>query len=96
MCQRELPNVRPFPNALRLVLVRITDETIDPFAQWPEVHRSLVDRDAAFRRAIPLAGVPLRLFVDERGVLRDALIGDRGKATLREHLERFARGGASS
>lgn len=96
VCQRELPNVRPFPPSLRLVLVSVTDELRDPFAQWPEVHQALVDRDGAFRRSIPLAGVPLMLFVDEHGVLRDALLGDRGKNALREHLERFARGGASS
>ena len=91
VCQAVLPELRPFPGSLRLVLVN--EETGKP-SRAPEGFESALqfrDSNHVLSRSFPMSGVPTILFVDEQGVLRDGLVGEHARGLLQRKLKEFAR-----
>jgi hypothetical protein len=91
VCQKELPNLRPFPAALRLIMVNegaSSSEEIDRLGL--PYTRHFYDRDRIFERLSLHPGLPTILLVDEQGVLRDALVGAHSADVVRERSTKFA------
>ena len=92
VCQEVIPLLQPFPPALRLFLIHTKAESSpqSPAALRLAGASVFSDRNDVFSRSLPLTGVPAFLFVDERGVLRDGLVGKRALYRLRRKLQEFA------
>ena len=95
VCQVVLPELRPFPQALDLVLVN--EESGETPGKGPETlgferASQFQDPDGVFFRSFPLSPVPTILFVDEHGVLRSRLIGSQGRELVQGQLWGFAEG----
>jgi hypothetical protein len=91
VCQRELPNLQPFPSTLGLIMVNEADgssEEIDRL-HLPYTKR-FYDRDRVFDRLTPNPGLPTILLVDEQAVLRGAMVGAHSPDALRRRLAEFA------
>ncbi len=92
VCQKELPQIGPFPPELRLVLVREPgDDMADPLAS--AVSQRFADRDGALKRAFVLPVLPTVLLVDERGFVRDGFVGEHEARSAQQKLVAFARRG---
>lgn len=91
ICQAVLPELRPLPAPLRLILVN--EETGKPFHAPEGFETALQFRDSnhVLSRSFPMSGVPTILFVDERGILRDGLVGEHARGLLQRKLKEFAR-----
>jgi hypothetical protein len=91
VCQQELPNLRPFPSTLGLIMVNEGDgssEEIDKL-RLPYT-KQFYDRDHVFERLSHHPGLPTILLVDEQAVLRGALVGAHSPEVLRGELAEFA------
>ena len=91
-CQELLALLQPIPSGLTLFLIHSrsinsSQNSIGPPLAWASVFS---DRNDVLSRSFPLAGVPVVLFVDEQGVLRDGLVGRRALYRLRKKLQAFA------
>lgn len=91
-CQSVLPRLQSLPAGLQLVLVAEGSGVPkgDPGATGPGGGLLLRDPGSSFRRAFPMTSVPAILFVDEEGLLRETLIGERESALLQTRLASFA------
>jgi hypothetical protein len=94
VCQEVLSLLNPFPPELRLVLIHTRSESSPRSSPASELTGASVyfDRNDVFSRSFWLSGVPAILFVDERGVLRDGLVGKHSLGRLRRKLQAFAEG----
>jgi hypothetical protein len=92
VCREELPHLEPFPVDLQLLMVDVGDSDSAEALKTPAGADAALycDRGEAFRRSFPMLGVPLILFVDEQGVLRDGLAGPAGREALQHKLQSFA------
>ena len=91
VCQKELPNLQPFPSSLGLIMVNEADgssEEIDRL-HLPYTKR-FFDRDRVFERLTLNPGLPTILLVDEHAVLRGAMVGAHSPDALRQKLADFA------
>ena len=93
VCREELPYLEPFPTGLQLMMVDVGgDRSVDASERTARADAALYyDRANAFRRAFPMLGVPLVLFVDEQSILRDGVAGPAGRESLQHKLRQFAR-----
>jgi thiol-disulfide isomerase/thioredoxin len=90
-CQKELPELTPFPPQLDLVMIR-EGESADGNAfrsEWPNTIR-YIDTDKSFNRAFVMPALPTILFVDERGIVQSGLIGTHHSSVTRRELAKFA------
>lgn len=92
VCQEVLPHLQPFPSTLRLILV---DTKANRPLRSPDALRfgeALLfhDRNDVLSRSFPMSGIPTILFVDERGILRDGLVGRHALSLLQRKLKEFA------
>ncbi len=94
ICQLVLPELKPFPPSLRLLLVNEEKHSLDDPARGPglENARMFHDRHQVLSRSFPMCGVPTVLFVDERGVLRMGLVGQHARGLIQARLKEFAGG----
>ncbi len=92
VCQLVLPELKPFPPSLRLLLVNEDKESPPELPHGPglEDARIFRDRDKVLSRSFPMCGVPTILFVDERGVLRIGLVGQHARGMIQARLKEFA------
>jgi len=90
VCQAVLPELRPFPAALQLVLVN--EEAGISFPPHDRFEEALEFRDSnrVFSRSFPMSGLPTILLVDEQGVLRGGLVGEHARGLLRQKLKEFS------
>lgn len=88
VCQRELPELRPFPPTLNLVMI---SERPEREAAITGREASFYDRDGVLSRSFPLAGLPTILLVDRKGVLRAAFTGAQTRKRIQRNLKNFAR-----
>lgn len=92
VCEGELPELRPFPPGLGLFIVNEEDRSSsEKFNSLGLKYNAMFyDRDRVLNRSFPLAGLPTILFVDERGVLRNGLVGAHEKDLVQQKLKEFA------
>jgi hypothetical protein len=90
ICREVLPTLQPFPDSLRLILINESvdheDSTLSGFPNAIHFH----DRWGVISHSFAIAVLPTILFVDESGILRDAIIGSRGKDSVHKKLKEFA------
>jgi len=91
VCQTVLPELRPFPATLRLVLVNEEARKSLPPQDTMDEALEFRDSNRAFSRSFPMSGLPTILFVDEQGILRAGLVGEHARGLLRPMLKEFAR-----
>ena len=94
VCQAVLPELQPFPHALRLLLV---SEEAGSSSEAPKTLGSdqalrFYDRNRVLSRSFSMSGLPTILFVDESGVLRDGLVGEHARGLLQKKLKEFSAG----
>jgi len=92
VCEQELPELLPFPKALRLVMVSESGDLKAETAQAMGLPAAGVfyDANGVLSRSFAMAGLPTILLVDERGVLRDGLVGAHARALVQRKLAAFA------
>lgn len=92
VCQVVLPELQPFPPALRLLLVNeeAGNSSETPNTLGLEKALQFHDRDRVLFRSFPMSGLPTILFVDERSVLRDGLAGEHARGLVQKKLKEFA------
>lgn len=90
-CQKELPELSPFPSQLALVMIR-EGETADVGSSTSEWRNTIrySDKERAFNRAFVMPALPTILFVDERGIVLSGLIGTHPTAITRGELAKLA------
>jgi len=90
ICKEMLPALRPFPPELRLILVNESENRegseISVFPGAASFH----DRHHILSRSFGIASLPIMLFVDEAGVLRNGLAGRHRRDFVQEQLKNFA------
>ena len=93
-CQEVLPELLPFPRSLRLIMVNEAPgkAQFHPHTAGLEEALQLRDPNRVLVRSFPMSGMPTILFVDEGGVLREALVGTRARGRLRQKLTEFVGG----
>ena len=92
VCHRELPKLQPFPTTLRLVMINVSgpsSEEVD--IDGLQCDAKFYDRDRVFEGSFSMPTLPTILFVDERGVLNDALAGAHQRDLVQNKLSEFAR-----
>jgi len=91
-CQHELSRLEPFPSGLQLAMVNLGGTgSMDLFDRLAKAGALLFqDSEHVHRRLFTMLGIPLVLFVDEDGILRDGLPGGAVGTLLQERLQRFA------
>jgi hypothetical protein len=90
-CQKELPELHPFPAGLELVMVK--DGTATASDAWTGSMAGglrYTDNDKILQQAFAMPTLPTLLFVDESGTVRDGLIGVHPPAVTRGKLQKFA------
>ena len=94
VCRALLPELRPFPSSLKLLLVN--EGAVNPTADrgFPGITEALVfsDPKRVLLRCFPMSSLPTVLFVDERGNLSEAWAGARARGHLAGRLTEFACG----
>jgi len=91
VCQKELPELSPFPPELTAIYVKEEKEHApvdDPFGM--EATNRLTDRNDVLKRAFMIPGLPTVLFIDEHGIVRDGLVGAHATGSAHQKLEQFA------
>jgi hypothetical protein len=92
VCRRALPALQPLPEALRLILVNEAagpdDSLLKGFPDAVHFH----DQWKALKKSFAAASLPVILFVDERGILRDGIFGARTRSLMQQKLRSFAVG----
>jgi hypothetical protein len=93
-CRVVLPELHPFPDSLRLLLVSedATNSTGEASGPGFEGVITFRDRRSVFVRSFPLSPLPTILFVDERGILRGGFAGVQGREQVQARLQKFAEG----
>jgi hypothetical protein len=90
ICREVLPTLQPFPDSLRLILINESadheDSILSGFPNATHFH----DRWGVISRSFAIAVLPTILFVDENGILRDAIIGSHGQDFAHKKLKEFA------
>ena len=90
ICREVLPALRPFPPALRLIMVNeAPDQEGSEISGFPNA-ALFHDRWRALSRSFAAAALPTILFVDEDGILRDGLAGSHGREFVQQKLKEFA------
>lgn len=90
VCRQELPQIMPFPPQLQLILVREPgDAGPDPLATGTNGRR-FADGDGALKRAFVMPVLPTVLLIDERGIVRDGLVGAHEGRFAQKRLIAFA------
>jgi thiol-disulfide isomerase/thioredoxin len=90
-CQKELPELHPFPENLELVMIK--DGTATASDAWTGAMAGGVrytDNDRILNQAFAMPTLPTLLFVDENGTVRDGLIGVHPPEVTRGKLQKFA------
>ena len=90
VCKQEMPSLMPFPENLELIMVN-EDHT---GAHDPYVGRTtsrFSDPDETFKRAFKYPSLPTFLFIDEKGVVVDGLVGSHAPDVAKTRLAAFAR-----
>jgi len=91
VCQRELPKLQPFPATLGLIMVNEQDNSSDEIDRLGLPYgKQFCDHDQVFNRLTSNPGLPTILFVDERAVLRSALVGEHPVDVIHDRLKEFA------
>ena len=92
-CQEVLPELSPFPRSLGLIMVDEAEgEAQDrQYTAGLETALQLRDPNRVLVRSFPMSGMPTILFLNERGILREALVGTRARGRLQQKLIEFAR-----
>jgi hypothetical protein len=92
VCRKELPYLEPFPASLRLSMVDVGGNGSAEAPKMPAGADAALYRDqgSAFRRSFPMLGVPVILFVDERGVLQDGVAGPACREVLQHKIQSLA------
>jgi len=90
ICREMLPALKPFPPELRLLLVNESPEQENlALSDFPGA-AVFQDRDRILARSFGTIALPVMLFVDEDGVLRNGLAGRHQPNFVREQIELFA------
>lgn len=93
VCQQELPELTPFPAALGLVMVNENNTGVpNAFEVQNRNAAHFSDADGAFQKTSKFPSLPTLLFVDERDVVVDGLVGAHPPRVVRAKLEAFAAG----
>jgi len=90
-CQKELPELQPFPENLELVMVK--DGSATASDAWTGAMGGGIrytDNDRILNKAFTMPALPTLLFVDESGTVRDGLIGVHPPEITRGKLQKFA------
>ncbi len=90
ICTEELPALQPFPEALRLVMVSESNAQGQRDSLLFPAAVSFYDRWGILTRSFAIAALPTILFVDERGILREALVGTHRRELVQTKLREFA------
>lgn len=91
-CAEELPSLRPFPETLRLIIVSESSvQRPSELSLFPGTV-PCYDRWGILKHSFATAVLPTILLVDERGILRDGLIGARPRELVQTKLKAFASG----
>jgi hypothetical protein len=91
-CQEVLPELLPFPRSLRLIMIDEAEGEAQDRTHTAGLETALHLRDPnrVLLRSFPMSAMPTILFVDEQGILRDALVGARARGRLQQKLIEFA------
>lgn len=89
-CEEELPALQPFPEALRLVMVSESNAQGQRNSLLFPGAVSFYDRWGILTRSFAIAALPTILFVDERGILREGLVGTHPRELVQTKLREFA------
>jgi hypothetical protein len=89
-CQELLPSLRPFPSSLRLIMVNVSSDLNDPDISGLRPAALFHDRWHVLSRAFTAVSLPVLLFVDGGGVLRDGLVGRHERFFIQKKLKEFA------
>jgi hypothetical protein len=94
LCRTVLPELQPFPPSLHLLLVNEGEARPAGQEHPPGFAGALHFRDPnrVLFRSFPMSALPTVLLVDERGILRDAMVGARSHGRLAGRLIAFAVG----
>jgi hypothetical protein len=89
-CQVVLPGLYPFPPELSLFLVSEGGDPRDDSAGSTRAPALLFhDREGVFARSFPMSPLPTIVFVDERGIVRAGLAGERTRDKVQAGLKKF-------
>jgi thiol-disulfide isomerase/thioredoxin len=89
-CKKTLPALRPLPEELRLILVNVTSEQDDSLLPAHGYAERFYDRWRVLSKSFAAASLPVILFVDEIGILRDGIFGARTRSIVQGKLKEFA------
>ena len=90
ICKEMLPALRPFPSGLRLILVNESqNQDSAAISDFPGAS-VFQDRHRILSRYFGITPLPVMLFVDESGVLRNGLAGQHSWNYVREQIKNFA------
>jgi thioredoxin-related protein len=90
ICREMLPALRPFPPELRLILVNESrDRESSEASNFPGA-AVFQDRHRILSHSFGATSLPIMLFVDENGVLRNGLTGGHTRNFVQEQLKLFA------
>jgi thiol-disulfide isomerase/thioredoxin len=90
VCRETLPALQPFPVTLQLIMVSESSAEVDPEARRFPQASLFFDRWNVLKRSFAIAALPTILFVDERGVLRDGMVGSYRREWVQRKLTEFA------
>ncbi len=90
VCRETLPALQPFPASLQLILVSEAQPSAEPDASHIEGAACFFDRWEVLRRFFAIAALPTILFIDEKGILRDGMVGSYERDRVRRKLQAFA------
>jgi hypothetical protein len=90
ICREMLPALKPFPPELRLLLVSESHEQESPALSGFPNASVFQDRNRLLARSFGTIALPVMLFVDEYGVLRNGLAGRHQPSFVREQIRLFA------
>ncbi len=93
VCQKELPQLTPFPPELKLIMVREPGgDGLDLLAGGSMIGHRFTDPDGMLRRAFVMPALPTILLIDEHGLVRDGLLGSHEAAFAQKKITAFAHG----
>jgi hypothetical protein len=90
ICKETLPALQPFPATLQLIMVSESSAGGDPEALRFPGAATYFDRWGILKHSFAIAALPTILFVDERGILRDGMVGFYPRERVQRKLIEFA------
>jgi len=90
ICKETLPALQPFPATLQLIMVSESSAGGAPETLHFPGAETYFDRRGILKHSFAIAALPTILFVDERGILRDGMVGFYQRERVQRKLIEFA------